>query len=66
MKNNLIFTGISYSKFENCEQKLKKILYEELEIEYLVGFGNIHRFGKKGRNGARPIVARFYGLFPLF
>ena len=31
----------------------------ELEIEYPVGFGNVHRFGKKGRNGARPIVARF-------
>lgn len=59
MKNNLIFTGISYSKFENCEQKLRNFLYEELEIEYPVGFGNVHRFGKKGRNGARPIVARF-------
>jgi len=23
MKNNLIFTGITYSKFENCEQKLR-------------------------------------------
>ena len=59
MKNNLIFTSISYSKFENCEQKLRNFLYEELEIEYPVGFGNVHRFGKKGRNGARPIVARF-------
>ena len=45
--------------FENCEQKLRIFLYEELEIEYPVGFGNVLRFGKRGRNGAVPIVARF-------
>lgn len=45
--------------FENCEQKLRIFLYEELVIEYPVGFGNVLRFGKRGRNGAGPIVARF-------
>ena len=34
-------------------------IWRTWKIEYPVGFGNGHRFGKRGRNGARPIVARF-------
>lgn len=59
MKNNLIFTGLAYRQSENCEQKLRDLIYEELGIEQHIEFGNVHRFGKIGRNGVRPIVARF-------
>ena len=33
MKNNLIFMGITYTKFENCGQILRTFLFEELEID---------------------------------
>ncbi|CAG2197532.1 unnamed protein product [Mytilus edulis] len=59
VKNNLIFTGLCHSKFENCENKLRGFLRQELEVNHFIEFGNVHRFGKPGLNGARPIVARF-------
>lgn len=59
MKNNLIFSGLAYNKNENCEAKLRNFIYEELQIEHHIEFGNVHRFGKIGRNRAKPIVARF-------
>jgi hypothetical protein len=59
MKNNLVFSGLSSNKFENCENKLKDFIRHELRIDHYIEFGNVHRFGKPGRNGARPIVARF-------
>jgi hypothetical protein len=59
MKNNLIFTGLAYSRNEYCEMKLRSFIYEELHIEHHIEFGNVHRFGKVGSSGARPIVARF-------
>ena len=59
MKNNLICTGLAYRPGENCEQKLRNFIFEELGIVDYIEFGNVHRFGKVGRNGARPIVARF-------
>jgi len=59
MKNNLIFTGLAYFRNEDCEVKLRSFIYEELHIEHHIEFGNVHRFGKVGRNGVRPIVARF-------
>lgn len=59
MKNNLIFTGLGYTRNEDCEVKLRSFIYEELHIEHHIEFGNVHRFGKVGRHGARPIVARF-------
>ena len=59
MKNNLIFTGLGYTRNEDCEVKLRSFIYEELHIEHHIKSGNVHRFGKVGRNGVRPIVARF-------
>ena len=59
MKNNLIFSGIKYNPNENCEALIHDFIYRELNITYRVALGNIHRFGKPGLNGARPIVARF-------
>lgn len=55
----MVFTGLCYSKNENCEEKLRCFIYEELGLEYNIQLGNVHRFGKIGRNGAKPIVARF-------
>jgi hypothetical protein len=62
MKNNLVFTGLTYRSNENCEQKLRHFICEELAIEQFIEFGNVHRLGKIGNRGARPIVARF--LYP--
>lgn len=59
MKNNLIFKGLAFAKYENCEQKLQNFLYEELDIQHPIEFGNVHRFGKRSLNRARPIIARF-------
>jgi len=39
--------------------KLRNFAYCELYIEHHNKFGNVHRFGKVGRHGARSIVARF-------
>ena len=59
MKNNLVFTGLYQSQSENCENKLRGFIRQELEIDHYIEFGNIHRFGRRGTNNARPIVARF-------
>ena len=59
MKCNLVFSGLTYQKDENCELKLRNFLHNELGTNYHVELGNVHRFGKPGLNGARPIVARF-------
>ncbi|CAG2184897.1 unnamed protein product [Mytilus edulis] len=59
MKNNLVFNGLTYHPSEDCEAKLQDFINRQLGIEYMVTLGNVHRFGKYGRNGARPIVARF-------
>ena len=59
MKNNLIFSGIRYTPNEDTEYVLRNFLSDELDIHYRISFGNVHRFGKPGLNGVRPIVARF-------
>ena len=59
MKNNLVFTGLCHTQFENCENKLRGFIRQELGIERFIEFGNVHRFGRRGVNNARPIVARF-------
>ena len=59
MKNNLIFTGLGYNRNENCENKLRDFLYNELNIDKHIELGNVHRFKGKLQNRARPIVARF-------
>lgn len=59
MKNNLIFSGLGFQQNENCEEKLRRFMHNELGIEFHVELGNVHRFGKPGLNGAKPIVARF-------
>ena len=41
------------------KNKLRDFIRHELRIDHHIEFGNVHRFGKPGRNGSRPIIARF-------
>ena len=50
---------LDYQWNENCEEKLPSFIYNELKIDSHIEIGNVHRFGKRGLNGAQPIVARF-------
>ena len=59
MKNNLVFTGLCHTQLENCENKLRGFIRQELGIEHFNEFGNVHRFWRRDINNARPIVARF-------
>jgi hypothetical protein len=65
MKNNLVFTGLYQSQSENCENKLRGFIRQELEIDHYIEFGNIHRFGRRGTNNARPIVARVLFIYNI-
>ncbi|CAG2220516.1 unnamed protein product [Mytilus edulis] len=59
MKYNLIFSGIEEHRDEDCEDKLRRFIYQDMRIEHRLEFGNVHRFGKSYRNKPRPIIARF-------
>ncbi|CAG2208866.1 unnamed protein product [Mytilus edulis] len=59
MKYNLIFSGIEEHRDEDCEDKLRRFIYQNMRIEHRLEFGNVHRFGKSYRNKPRPIIARF-------
>ena len=65
MKNNLVFTGLGETADGETEAKLRDFLRCELNIDYYIELGNVHRFGSRqnNNNGAeirtRPIVARF-------
>ena len=62
MKNNLIFNGLLEQPDENCEEKLRQFIHNEMKITHRIEFGNVHRFGKKPERPnepPRPIVARF-------
>ncbi|CAC5357483.1 unnamed protein product [Mytilus coruscus] len=54
--NNLIFSGLAFQRDEICQSKIQNFITNELEIPYRVNLGKVHRFGKSGLNGARPIV----------
>jgi hypothetical protein len=47
MKYNLIFTGLDEQADENCENKLRHFIYQEMKIPERIEFGNIHRFGNR-------------------
>lgn len=62
MKNNLVFTGLLEQRDENCEEKLRSFIYNEMNITHRIEFGNVHRFSKRPtleNDPPRPIVARF-------
>jgi len=64
-RNNLCFDGVDEMQFgretwEQCEGKLKDIVFENLEIEDEVQIERAHRVGRKRDDGKpRPIVAKF-------
>ena len=59
-RDNLIFGGISESFPENCEQKVKFIIENKMQIESSeIKFQRVHRLGKKENGKTRPIIARF-------
>ncbi|CAG2194675.1 unnamed protein product [Mytilus edulis] len=59
MSDNLVFSGLAFQREESCQLKIQNFLLNELDIPYKVNLGSVHRFGKPGLNGARPIVAKF-------
>ncbi|CAG2203008.1 unnamed protein product [Mytilus edulis] len=59
MSDNLVFSGLAFQREESCKLKIQNFLLNELDIPYNVNLGSVHRFGKPGLNGARPIVAKF-------
>ncbi|CAC5391291.1 unnamed protein product [Mytilus coruscus] len=59
MKNNLICSGLGFQADEHCEEKIQNFVQTELGKNYKISFWNVNRFGKKGMNGVRPIMARF-------
>ena len=63
--DNLIFFGVSESEPENCEEKLRKIMIDTMQVENAcnIQFSECHRIGAK-RNGTghlkpRPILVKF-------
>lgn len=59
MKYNLIFSGIYDNDHENTEEVLRDFMAGNLDIDHQVEFTSVHRFGKKNKKRARPIVAKF-------
>ncbi|CAC5394552.1 unnamed protein product [Mytilus coruscus] len=59
MKTNLIFTGIQFQSDENTEDTLNSFIKQKLNIDKKSNFVSVHRFGKRGRRGNRPILAKF-------
>ncbi|XP_071170846.1 uncharacterized protein [Mytilus edulis] len=59
MKTNLIFTGIQFHSEENTEDTLNSFIKRKLNIDKKINFVTVHRFGKNGRGGNRPILAKF-------
>ena len=49
MKNNLIFTALNRVQNEDTKDLLRGFLHHELEINYRIEFGNVHR--SKTRTG---------------
>jgi hypothetical protein len=50
LKNNLVFTGLRETVGEEMEAKLGDFLRCELNIDYYIEFGNVHRFGSRQNN----------------
>ena len=59
MCENFIFTGIPETgPDENPEQLLVSFNEKEMQIEITISFERVHRFGRRGHSGPRPIVAK--------
>eukprot|EP00105_Crassostrea_gigas_P014664 XP_011431412.1 PREDICTED: uncharacterized protein LOC105331074 [Crassostrea gigas] len=51
--------GIHENDHENTEEVLRDFMARNLDIDHQVEFTSVHRFGKKNKKRARPIVAKF-------
>ena len=61
-RNNLRVDGIEESPdetWETCENKIKKVIKEKLDIDADVELDRCHRMGKKRGNRPRTVVCRF-------
>ncbi|KAH3775374.1 hypothetical protein DPMN_176775 [Dreissena polymorpha] len=62
LRENLLFHDIkeSPSKQENCEELIKTLIQDVLQIEKNIELDRIHRIGKETPGKTRPIVAKFH------
>ncbi|KAH3883189.1 hypothetical protein DPMN_007142 [Dreissena polymorpha] len=62
LRENLLFHGIkkSPSKHENCEELIKTLIQDVLQIEKNIELDRVHRIGKDTPGKTRPIVAKFH------
>ena len=63
MRDNLMFYGLlEGGDAENCGQKVKEMVANELHVENAHGilFDRVHRVGQKSAGKPRPIVAKFH------
>ena len=65
MRDNLLFYGIAErGQLENCEELIKNICIDILEIPEAVDFkfDRVHRVGSYSKNKVRPIVGKFHNF----
>ena len=63
MRDNLLFYGIpERGQHENCEELIKQVCVETLELEEAetMKFDRVHRIGMHSTSKIRPIVAKFH------
>ncbi|CAG2187613.1 unnamed protein product [Mytilus edulis] len=67
MKYNLIFSGIEEHRDEDCEDKLRRFIYQDMRIEHRLEFGNVHRFGKNMvKRAGKNLKGTHYGVNQQF
>ena len=60
VRENFIFTGIPETGPDEIpEQSLVTFIEKEMVVEQRICFECLHRFGRRGYSGPRPIVAKF-------
>lgn len=63
MRDNLIFSGIPERENDDAEQSIREFMCHQLKLSqksvHEISFLRVHRLGKKGKDKARPIIARF-------
>ncbi|KAH3882520.1 hypothetical protein DPMN_006460 [Dreissena polymorpha] len=60
MRENLLFYGLRENQQENCEQLIKQVISQRLEIVDNIIFDRVHRLGKPHLDKSRSIVAKFH------
>lgn len=62
MRDNLMFYGVPEQENEDCENRIKALIAEKLEISQAgsISFDRVHRVGPFSHGKIRPIVAKFH------